>query len=267
MPVTDKDIETFIQQGAAIVDGLLPDDIIDIASKGMDELYENHPERHTGIIGYPQNPGLEQLYQHPGLEEAAKKILGSDEVEFASAATLHTLPTDGEWSYNPESEHVDIQYTTNEWLEIPRRINIMFMVFLDDIPADRGPTVVRPGSHLQIAETLGDAAPYTDHPVNIKDLPKLDYAEPVPVSGKKGQVAIGSTAVIHAGSKNVSDKARKMLFINYTIKNRNLRFNVEREDLRAEFLEAMYERFPEDRKYLVKSALDTLKANPDYGKR
>jgi hypothetical protein len=84
---------------------------------------------------------------------------------------------------------------------------------------------------------------------------------------KKGQVAISNTAVIHAGSKNVSGRPRKMLFVNYTIKNRNLSFNVDREDLRAEFLEALYDRFPDDRKYSVKSSIDTLKANPDFGGR
>jgi hypothetical protein len=267
MSVTDRDVEAFVHEGAVVLDHVVPMDIIDTASEGMDAFYANHPTKSTGIVEYPIEDRLIDLFQHEGLEEAAKKILASDGVELVSTAFLHTMPDSGEWSYNPDSEHVDIAFNMDELMGTPRRVCLMYMVFLDDIPADRAPTVIRPGSHKLISEYYGSGAAPKDHPQNIKDLPDLGYADPVPLTGKKGQIAASTTALIHAGSRNVSDKPRKLLFIAFTATGTNLRFNVDREDKRLKFLEELREKFRPERRYILDSTIAALKQNVDFGMR
>ena len=257
MLVSDQHIEEYIQTGASIVDGLLPPEIIDGAAKAMDELYASSEDQ-TGIKGYISDPGFVNLFQHPNLEAAAKRILGCDAVHMLSSATLHTEPDGNPWSYNPDSEHVDIQYTAKDWLQTPRQIIITFMIFLDDITEDRAPTLVRPGSHLQIAEYNGEEA-YQENPVFLRDLPDLDYADPVPLCGKKGQVAVSTTALVHAGSSNASDKPRKMLFAVFAATEINPPFNAPRIDKRIAWLEDLERKFDPDRRHLASSPLPELR--------
>lgn len=263
--ITPAITDAFIQRGLALVDALLPRDVIDAAAASFAQLYRDHPSRHTGIIEQPTGACIEALYQHPALETAAKSILGADAVDLVHSAALHTLPGEAPWGYDPASEHVDIQFNRDDWLQTPRRIIVTFMVFMDDIPADRAPTVVRPGSHLQIAQHWGSRPAFQDHPVRIADLPNLPYAEPVPIVGRVGQVAISSTAVIHAGSRNASDRARQMLFVYFTPRGLNLRFNVDREHLRVAFLRGLAERFAPERAHLVTHAADDLAASSAKG--
>ena len=251
-----SELEAFICDGLAVVDDLVPFYVIDQASKSFDDLYAG--TNPTGIIEQPTGAGIEALYQHPDLERAAKVILQADAVDLVHSAALHTMPADGEWSYSTDTEHVDIQFNEDDWLGAPRRILFTFMIFMDDVTPNRAPTVVRPGSHLQIARQWGSEPAYQDHPVWMNDLPALDYADPVPVVGRKGQVAISSTAIVHAGSRNVSDRPRKMLFVYFAPRGLNLRFNIDREDRRVSFLRGLADRFDPDRGHIVKHAAKAL---------
>ena len=250
------ELEAFIRDGLVVVDDLVPFVTIDQASKSFDDLYAG--DKATGIIEQPTGAGIEALYQHPCLERTAKAILQTAAVDLVHSAALHTMPADGEWGYSSDAEHVDIQFNEKDWLGSPRRIIFTFMIFMDDITPDRAPTVVRPGSHLQIARQWGGKPAYQDHPVRMSDLPALDYAEPIPVVGRKGQVAISSTAVVHAGSRNASDRPRKMLFVYFAPRGMNLRFNVDRENKRVAFLRGLAGRFDPDRRHIVRHAADAL---------
>lgn len=61
-------------------------------------------------------------------------------------------------------------------------------------------------------------------------------------------MAASTTALVHTGSKNVSDKTRKLLFVSYTAGGISLRFNVDREDKRIDFLKALRENLRPERR-------------------
>lgn len=257
--LTNEQITRFIEDGVVVIDDLLPISVIDDAQASMDTLYAEHPEKRTGIIEYATGAGLEALYQHENLERAAQQILDAERVELVGTATLHKAPQRETWSYNAESEHVDAQFNLDEWHSSPRHVFVVFMVFLDDVPADRAPTVVRLGSHMQLARHLGSAPAYRAKPVFIKDLPELGYAEPTPLTGTKGQVAVGTTALVHTGSHNASDKPRKLLFVTFAPRGSKLCFNVDREHRRLAYLEGLQKRLPPARRYIVESTIAGLK--------
>ena len=255
--LTETQINQYIQSGSLLVDTLLPDDIIDAASEEMDRLYAGS-DNPTGIKAYMCEPGFVNVFQHPHLEQVAQQILGCEAVHVLSSATLHTEPNAEQWSYDEATEHVDIQYTLSDWLDLPRRIIITFMIFLDDVNEERAPTVVRPGSHLQLAAYNGEVA-FQDHPVNKRDLPDLPYADAQPLCGRKGQVAISTTALIHAGSKNASDKPRKVMFAVFAAADVNPPFNANKLNLRLAWLEHLERAFAADRKHLASSAVQSTR--------
>ncbi|NRA40131.1 MAG: phytanoyl-CoA dioxygenase family protein, partial [Planctomycetes bacterium] len=181
------------------------------------------------------------------------------------SATLHTLPEeDAEkltWDYDPASLHVDIQYNYPQWMECPRSVVVTSMIFLDDVPENRAPTVYIPGSHLQLAKRTGVNAPFQDQPQNISDLQvdDFDLAPAETVCGTRGQVAFSTTSVLHAGSKNTSDKPRKVLFATFSSAHICPNFNAGWIDRRIAYLEELEQRFHPERKHLVQSSLAGLR--------
>ena len=276
--ITDEQVTQFIEDGVAIVDDLVPMPVIADAAASFDAVYDEHPEQSTGILGYVTGPGLDALYQHENLELAARKILDTEQVNFMGAASLHTTPQEGPWSYNPVYEHVDVQFNLDEWTSSPRRIYVMFMFFLDDITAERAPTMVRPGSHMTIARHLGSRPAYRSGAAYLRGLADIDpmymeFAQPlgdlseddfsplVPLTGKKGQVAISTTALIHTGSRNATDKARKMLFVTFVPAGVDLRFREADAPSNLAYLEGLQQRFAPDRRHLVESVIAGLKGD------
>jgi ectoine hydroxylase-related dioxygenase (phytanoyl-CoA dioxygenase family) len=47
-------------------------------------------------------------------------------------------------------------------------------------------------------------------------LPKLEYADAVPLTAKAGQVSVLTTATVHGASVNVDDQPRKSMVITFT---------------------------------------------------
>lgn len=259
MHISQTQIAHYIQNGSVIVDDLIQPQTLAAAEQDMDALYANDPENPTGIRQYNTGPGFERLFQEPGLEQAAKDIIGSDQVHILASATLHTQPNAEMWSYNTESEHVDIQYTLADWHETPRKIIVTFMIFVDDVTPTRAPTLVRLGSHLQIAAFNGDDA-YQEKPVHLKNLPPLDFADPTPLCGRKGQVAISTTALVHAGSLNATDKPRKVIFLTFADHRVSLPFNINIADHRLAWMQDVQSRMPATKKHLFASSINMLKS-------
>ena len=257
MNISQAQIDQYIRDGAVVVDGLISPETIDAAEAEMDALYAADVENPTGIRQYNKGPGFERLFQEAGLEEAAKNIIGSEHVHILASATLHTLPNAECWSYDGETEHVDIQYTLADWHNTPRQIIVTFMIFLDDVTPERAPTVARIGSHLQLAEYNGDKA-YQEKPVNLRDLPALDYAEPTPLCGKRGQVAASTTALVHTGSLNASNKARKIVFLTFADRQVSPPFNINIADQRLAWMQDIQSRMPSDKKHLFATSIAML---------
>ncbi|PCJ57962.1 MAG: hypothetical protein COA79_14410 [Planctomycetota bacterium] len=257
--ISQHEIDTFVERGAVLLDGILEPELIDAASEEMDRQYDAHENNDIGIIQYVFGDSLEEIYQHPHLEAIAKKVIGTNEVDFIASAFLHTLPNSAEkWGYKPETEHVDIQYNEEEWCQTPRRILIMFMIFLDDVTSERAPTVVRLGSQLSIAKHHGTKDAYKDRPQYIIDLPKLNYEAMTPLTGKKGQVAVSTTSLIHTGSFNTTEKARKMFFVSYAATGSNINFNTNLAQERLDYMNELHRRFSPERKHLVEGTIKQL---------
>ena len=256
--ITNEQVDTFIQQGAVILDHVLEPRLIEMASECMDRHYAPYTQQKTGVFQYVLGEAFESIYQHINFETIAKRVLGCDKVDFVASAILHTLPNTKEWHYDANTEHVDIQYNEVELCLCPRNILVTFMIFLDDVTAERAPTVVRLGSHLALAKHHGSKNAFKDTPVYLPHLPTLDFSPVTPLTGRKGQVAISTTALIHTGSYNATEKARKVMFVSYAPTGSNIRFNADMVPQRLEYMKVLHRRFLLERKHLVEGTIKQL---------
>jgi len=254
MNITAQHVDQFVDDGLTLIDDVFSDDEMSAASTAFDHWY-THGEKTDGITQYFDEPGLTDVLQHPHLEEAAKRMLGAEAVVLNSSALLFKRP-EQTTDWTQLSQHVDIMFSHEEMQETPRRMLAMMMVFVDDLPAGRGNTFVRLGSHRVIADWLRDNGeqPVKAQPTKFEDLPtELEFTELTPVVAKRGQTAAFSTALVHCGSTNIDTQSRKIMFVNFcalgmmkqTSGNHNLR------DIRSTWRERLNASFHPDRRHLL----------------
>ncbi len=254
MNITQTHVGQFVDDGLTLIDDVFSTEEMQAASLAFDHWY-SVGEKTNGITEYFDEPGLTHVLQHPHLEEAAKIMLRAPEVVLNSSALLFKRPQDTtEW--HRESEHVDIMFSHEEMQATPRRMLAMMMVMVDDLPAGRGNTFVRPGSHRVIADWLRDnnQEPVKAHPTKFEDLPAgLPFSELTPVVARRGQAVAFSTALVHCGSTNVDTQARKIMFVNFSPLGmmKQTSGNHDRRAVRTAWREKLRTSFRPDRRHLL----------------
>ena len=83
-----------------------------------------------------------------------------------------------------------------------------------DVEEDRGPLMYRPGSQRLIAAHM-EAHPSQLDKSGVDELPDLDYAPPVPLLVRSGQVSVFTTATIHGASIYTGQKPRRAMAVNF----------------------------------------------------
>lgn len=253
MNLTEQHRTEFEQQGYSLIEDVFTDGEMDKAAAAIDRMYSG--EKTEGIIGMIEEPGLFFLFQHPRLERIAQHILGADEVVHVGNASLYSRPspTGAEWKVH--REHVDIMHTVEELDATPKRMMCIMMVFVGDLPEGRANTMVRPGSHRMMARYLSEQElePVKAHPTFIDDLPRLEWPPQVPVVAKRGQVMAFNTCVIHAGSTNITNEPRRMLFVNFCARGlmKQVTPNQDQRERRAGYRQMLSEAFEPDRRHLL----------------
>jgi ectoine hydroxylase-related dioxygenase (phytanoyl-CoA dioxygenase family) len=118
-------------------------------------------------------------------------------------------------------QHVDIQYRLSDLHAVPRRMVCSYFLWISDVNKRRAPLMYRPGSHRLIAQErenqpdLKDTIPLVAG-ATLNQLPALQYADPIPVVSRAGQVTVLTTAMVHGASVNVDSAPRKVMVITFT---------------------------------------------------
>ncbi|MDX1932488.1 MAG: phytanoyl-CoA dioxygenase family protein [Capsulimonadales bacterium] len=218
MRLTDEQVSAFDEQGVVTVDTPLTEQEIADACAAMDRLlpFDGRNPRPSRTCDY-FDPALVDLLQHPFFEEVARQVLRADRVFFFQTAILNAYPEPekpfGFW------QHVDLQYRRSDFESTPRNLLCSFFLWLTDVNEQRAPMMVRPGSHLLLAdENEKDqdwpAVPMVA-PVPEANLPKLPYADPIPLVARAGQVSVLTTATVHGASVNVDTERRRNLVLTF----------------------------------------------------
>jgi hypothetical protein len=226
MMIRKQEIRRFYEAGVVTIDTPLTASQITAASAAIDRLLpfrapgEGQPPRYrAGMTCSFFDPELLEILPHPFFEEVAKRVLQAEEVRFFQTAIITAYPQpDTPFSFD---QHVDIQYCLSDLHASPRRMVCSYFLWLTDVNARRAPMMYRPGSHLLIAEARErDPATRGATPqvagVPLSRLPALNYAEPVPLTARAGQVSVLTTSMVHGASVNVDNAPRKVMVITFT---------------------------------------------------
>ena len=208
----------FIQDGYIRVSGLIPSDVVSSTRAGLLERMGVNPDNPDTWAGKsmstdPDAIAFTEACRTPLIEAAAAELVGADFIpgvtyspfldsQGVSPATLRgfipvlSFPKPGPPAFEPPTSgyHIDGMHAVTVW---PEKFFLVVFAYLSDTAAHGGATTVRLGSHRQVFEhwlaigNKGNTAP-----------PALDYADPVPLPGKAGDVIFMHYLLVHSGSTN-----------------------------------------------------------------
>jgi hypothetical protein len=213
----------FIEEGYLVARSLLPTELVTgtrdrlAAALGIDA---DDPAtwQGRGISCDPAVIALTNPCRTPEVEAVAAQLVGPHfarglayspylESRGVSPATLAgyipviNFPTPGPRRFvRPGGYHIDGMHLTTLW---PVKHDLVVFAYLTDVADYGGATTVLPGSHRQVfAHWVREG-----HPGNTEP-PALDYADPLPVVGRAGDVIFMHYLTVHSGSANHSDRIR-----------------------------------------------------------
>lgn len=175
-------------------------------------LHMDYPE--TWYIAHPDWQGIMlQMYQNEVIEAVRySPVIKQIFAELYQTNQLVAIPE--KLGYHPpENEYWAPPQTKLHWdinIDKPVEFHIQGLIYLNEVPENRGPLKVVPGFHLRFEEW-------------IKDFSSLDRAheflriteKSVPVPGGKGDLILWRNTCPHAASANLSDLPRFVQYISY----------------------------------------------------
>ena len=122
-------------------------------------------------------------------------------------------------------QHIDAQYTLEQWEASPRRVLVSFFVWFDSATTLRAPLMFRPGSHRVVALrnsiTGTDAISRKDEGRRLPDLLETDglsadsFENPIAAEGAAGSVTVTTTALVHGASTNIDSSPRFSMHLTF----------------------------------------------------
>lgn len=205
--LTKTQIEAIERDGFVTVDTPFTPAEVAAAARAADAVFGDKP---GGFVseGFAVTELVHVMF-HPFIEAVACAMLRTDDVILRATAVRKTPPT-GNTTAALEGEHADIRFSAADLNATPRNILCTILIWLTDVTEKRAPFMYRPGSINQLAAEY-QGAPTVDN-FALEKLPRLNYAEPVPVLARAGQISVGSTGSIHSGSHNIDTSDRKVIF-------------------------------------------------------
>ena len=259
--ISGEEIREFYEVGAVTIDTPLTREQIGRAAAAVDELLPRgepeqgeQPRHRSGRTCDFFHPALLDLIQHPFFETVAQRVLQAPRIRFFQTALLVTHPQpEVPFSY---SQHVDIQYCSDDFQSVPRNIVCSYFLWLSDVNEKRAPLMYRPGSHhLLAAHRQADPALRGAVPcvagVTLAELPDLPYTDPMPVVAQAGQVTVLTTAMVHGASVNIDDRPRKALVITFRAAEADIGLPPDQARTKVQYDEQLKSRLRPERAHIV----------------
>lgn len=225
--LTEAQCEQFIRDGFTVMRGLLSQEVVDdtrerlMAAMGIDP---SDPETWTAsrtISSDLEAIAITNTCRTEEVDAVARELAGPDFIprtchspylEAAKVATpviqgyipIIRFPQEGPREFvRPGGYHIDGAHLTTVW---PDKHYLVLLAYLSDVEEYSGATTVVPGSHRQVFEHwVREDLPGSTHP------PVLEYQDPIPVTGKAGDVIFMHYLTVHSGAVNHDDHIRVAL--------------------------------------------------------
>lgn len=167
---------------------------------------------------YPQHELLQGLMLQKYQDEAIAKIRNHTQIKavFSALYQHNNIQANCEKvSYNPPvNQHFSFKGSPLHWdidFDKGPKYYIQGLVYLNDVPANRGAFTLIPGFQHQIDKYLSN---FDDPEIAIATLRDQDLASPI--AGKKGDLIVWLESLPHAATPNYSDLPRFVQYVSFT---------------------------------------------------
>lgn len=170
-----------------------------------DSWYNSHPDWHGLMLQVYQDEGIEAIRKHPNVYQLFSELYGTHDIIANTEKVSFNPPVTDSWKFSAGALHWDIDISK------PIAYYIQGLIYLDDVPEDRGPLNVVPGVHLEFDEWIKPFSTFDEaHEAMRKQM------KAVPVPGKKGDIIVWRHTLPHAASANFSSVPRFVQYLSFT---------------------------------------------------
>jgi hypothetical protein len=214
--LTEAQWQHWHQQGYIRVSNLVAEPLCDavcglICSKlGVDlttpeTWYNSHPEWHGLMLQLYQHESIHAIKTLPALQQLFAELYGTNNIIANTEKVSFNPPETSSWKFRHNKLHWDIDFTD------PDTTYIQGLVYLNDVPENRGPLTVVPGFHHQFGDWIKK---YPDANEAHGAMQHTFTGTPVP--GKKGDIILWLQTLPHAASANHSSLPRFVQYISFS---------------------------------------------------
>jgi hypothetical protein len=207
--LTEEQIASYRDQGFLLVSGLIEPRVVNHASDAMLER-----------VSQRQADSSHAFIRHPSIVRCFTRKVCSAAGQIAGAPwplkaprTIYTIavfPQESSWQW--PAPHVDHALEKDAQRTFPPAFRVGCLIYLNDVSAHCGATVVWPRSLRQIESlALSDPGQYEYLWAVDRDIQKITLAKPLEILARVGDVLFYHYLCAHAGSPNCGTTVRLAL--------------------------------------------------------
>ena len=170
-----------------------------------DTWYNNHPDWHGLMLQLYQDTSIHAIKTLPGILQLFAELYGTFNIIANTEKVSFNPPETSAWKFRHNKLHWDIDFAK------PDLRYIQGLVYLNDVPENRGPLTLVPGFHHQFEDWIKR---YPDP--DDAQLVMQNTLSGIPVPGKKGDIVLWLQTLPHAASANESDQPRFVQYISFS---------------------------------------------------
>jgi len=204
------------QQGYIKISGLVPeqlcDDVCQVICTHLGADYNNpqtwyntHAEWHGLMLQLYQHESINAIRALPLIQQVFTELYGTPNLVANTEKVSFNPPETDTWKFSHHKLHWDIDFTK------PDRNYIQGLVYLNDVPENRGPFKLVPGFNHQFEDWMKT---YPD-PIEAQQEMQKKLTG-TPVTGKKGDIILWLQTLPHAASANHSNLPRFVQYISFS---------------------------------------------------
>lgn len=214
--LNDAQLQSWQEQGYLCVPGVVPADLChavitlicrklgaDLSNPGT--WYQDHPDWHGLMLHLFQEAAIQAIRELPAIRQIFSRLYGHDQLVANTEKVSFNPPETAHWKFRHSTLHWDIDFENID----PHYIQ--GLVYLNDVPDNRGPLQVVPGFHHQFFQWLET---YAD-PHAALDAVRNTFAG-TPVAGGQGSLVLWRQTLPHAASANHGTAPRFVQYVSFT---------------------------------------------------
>lgn len=213
--LTDEDLDFFDKNGYLVLKNAISEEdclktqqiiwnFLDINPNDASTWYKNHPEQKGMMVNFFDHPQLDKNRNSAKIRRAFEQLYQSTKIYKTIDKVSFNAPVTKEHKFRGSNLHWDVS------LRLPIPFQLQGLIYLSDCGANEGAFHCVPGFHTSIEQWLSSVP---------SDRNPREYAvgnlEPIPITGKSGDMVIWHQALPHCATPNQGEKPRMVQYLSY----------------------------------------------------